>query len=156
MSSRKQKPVRIQTPQAIQPAIGFLPKYRISVSIPPAFRVDSSSRKAVYVHPSLFGLPLINNTFIRAYNLCASSSACLHPSVLFISPISSTPGNKTSPKISHFNKDADLSIGMRIPSITETSFSSQQAIIPHFSLQFSCLLRRTKTFGLLRLLSAPG
>ena len=63
-SSKTQCPLVAQWPQAIHPAMGLFPSRSSSVWIPSCVNAFATSSKARRVHPSGWGLPFTNNTFI--------------------------------------------------------------------------------------------
>jgi hypothetical protein len=47
----------------VQPKTGFVPMWNICVCMPFSLSAPATSLSAVYVQPSLWGLPLMSNTF---------------------------------------------------------------------------------------------
>lgn len=121
--------------------------YHLSKSLNPESQqsLDDVLRIAAHIKPAslacyevipgeLFLMPCSSFRIMRPLkpqNFSANFAACSQPSVLSMSPTPTTAGTITAPTIFQFNRAADLSIGMRTPSKTDTSLSSQQEINAH-------------------------
>src|SRR5208283_3761427 len=81
LSSNMQCPFLAHVLHAVQPASGFMPIQKISVSIPSFLRVFATSERAIHVQPFLCGLPFTSKTFIFITPDDSDSTSCFDPSV---------------------------------------------------------------------------